>query len=159
MVTRPTGKGGIFGDFARLLEQLPHYAEREELIILKGHLLVEELLRAYVDTRLPNASAFHHRQFSFCRCVMIAKALTVPSNASWVFEGATKLNSLRNDIAHNLDPNEYSTHMADFLSWIEGHEADPTVRVSERGEARLYLAVTHLFHSLSDMANRAANAR
>lgn len=73
---RNAGSRGAFGDLASLVRHLPNYQEPATLILLKGHLLVEELLRGYVDRKLPNPSAFKHDQFLFAKILVLCRALS-----------------------------------------------------------------------------------
>ena len=93
----------MFGDMASLVKHLPHYEEPATLILLKGHLLVEELLRGYIDGKLPNPSAFKHDQFLFAKVLMLCRALTPLKVKSWAFDAAKMLNDVRNEVAHELE--------------------------------------------------------
>jgi hypothetical protein len=145
----PAGTEGFIADWLRLIEHLPNYRESDVLVLLKGHLLIEELLRSYINRKFPNPKAFDHEQFTFAQCLTVCEAATAEATNSWVFEAARKLNRLRNDVAHNLEPQKLSNHLLDFVSWVEAHESNPVGPPSERGQARMYMAITELFHSLS----------
>lgn len=106
-----SGSRGMFGDMASLLKHLPHYQEPTALILHRGHLLVEELLRGYIDRKLPNPSAFKHDQFLFAKVLMLCRALTPPKVESWAFDAAKKLNDVRNEVAHELDRQRCKTSL------------------------------------------------
>ena len=139
----------MFGDMASLLNHLPHYQEPAELILLKGHLLIEELLRGYIDRKLPNPSAFKHDQFLFAKVLMICRALTPPKASSWAFDAAKKLNDVRNKVAHELDSPEVQGELEKFISLVEQHSKNSVFPPKERGEARLYMAITDLHNELA----------
>lgn len=139
---------GVFGDMASLLEHLPHYQEPAALILLKGHLLIEELLRGYIDRKLPNAAEFKHEQFLFAKVLMLCRALTPPKVKSWAFDAAKKLNEARNEVAHELDSPEAKTKLESFISIVEQHAKNSVFPPKERNEARLYMAITDLHSEL-----------
>lgn len=140
---------GVFGDMARLVEHLPHYQDSAILILLKGHLLVEEMLRGYIDRKLSNPAAFKHEQFLFAKVLMFSRSLTSPKVKSWTFDAAEKLNTVRNEAAHELDPTKLRTKLEAFTSFVEQHSRDSVFPPKDRSEARLYMAVTDLYNELS----------
>jgi hypothetical protein len=147
---------GIFGDMARLLDHLPHYQDSTELILLKGHLLVEELLRNYIDRKLPNPDQFKHDQFSFSKILMLCRALTPTKVRSWSFDAAKKLNAVRNKVAHELDSPDVRSNLDCFISLVEQHAMDSIFPPKERNEARLYMAITDLHHEVTHILHTEA---
>lgn len=144
---------GVFGDMASLIKNLPHHQESTALILLKGHLLVEELLRGYIDRKLPNPSAFKHDQFLFAKLLMLCRALTSPKIKSWAFDAAKKLNDVRNKVAHELDSPKLKNMLESFISLVEPHAKDSVFPPQERGEARLYMAISDLHSELLRVLN------
>jgi hypothetical protein len=74
------------------------------LLILKLHLLVEEQIRAFVDERLANCGAISDADLDCHQAICLAEALSTEDIHANVWEAARKLNGLRNQIAHNLEP-------------------------------------------------------
>ena len=74
------------------------------LLILKLHLLVEEQVRAFVDERLPNSAALEDAKLECHQAICLAEALSAEDIHAKVWEAARKLNTLRNHIAHTLEP-------------------------------------------------------
>lgn len=138
---------------ASLLKHLPHYQEPIVLILLKGHLLVEELLRGYINRKLPNPTAFKHDQFLFSKILMLCRALTPLKVKPWAFDAAKKLNEARNEVAHELDSPEMQRKIDSFISLVELHAKDSVFPPKERDEARLYMAITDLHHELVRVLN------
>lgn len=145
---RNAASRGVFGDLASLVRHLPHYQEPATLILLKGHLLVEELLRGYIDRRLPNPSAFKHDQFLFAKILLLCRALSPPKMKTWAFDAAKKLNDIRNEIAHELEPEELQGKLEDLVKFVEQHASDSVFPPKDRGEARLYMAISDLHNEL-----------
>lgn len=146
--SRNAASRGVFGDMASLLRHLPHYQEPATLILLKSHLLVEELLRGYIDRKLPNPSAFKHDQFLFAKILMLCCALSPPKMKSWAFDAAKKLNDVRNEIAHELESEELPGKRESFVKLVEQHSKGSVFPPDERGEARLYMAIADLHNEL-----------
>lgn len=143
------GSGGVFGDMASLLKHLPHYEDHTELIILKGHLLIEELLRGYIDRKLPCPAEFKHNQFLFAKVLILCRALNPPKEKSWAFDAAKKLNDVRNEVAHELNSPETQSKLEIFISYVERHAKDSAFLPQERNEARLYMAIVDLHSELA----------
>lgn len=142
--TKNAATRGIFGDMANLHKHLPHYQEPATLILLKGHLLIEEQLRGYIDRKLPNPGAFKHDQFLFAKVLMLCRALTPPKEKSWAFDAAKKLNDVRNEVAHELESPELQGKQEGFVSLVEQHAKNSVFPPKDRGEARLNMAISDL---------------
>jgi hypothetical protein len=145
---RNVGSRGIFGDMASLIKHLPHYQEPSTLIILKGHLLVEELLRGYIDRKLPNPTAFKHDQFLFAKVLMLCRSLSSKKMKSWSFDAAKILNDLRNKISHELEPEDLQGTLEKFVNVVEQHSKATVFSANKRKETRLYMAISNLHNEL-----------
>ena len=84
--------------FKRFLSLLPHGKERE-LVILKGHLLIEEQLRQLIDERVQNPKALNERRIDFSHCVSLAKAFFPEGHDPALWKSLEELNTLRNLLA------------------------------------------------------------
>ena len=100
------------------------------MIILKGHLLLEgELFRLIAkNVKYPDAIAIHGA--SFHTLLTFAKALKYENDFDWLWKSIDKLNSIRNDLAHKLEPKQLSQKLNDFFSLI-----DPDLLHMDRGGA------------------------
>lgn len=145
---------GTFGDFARLLEHLPDYHEPTILMLLKGHLLIEELLRTYIERSVPNPRELRQRDLTFAKCLMLSRAFTAPEKESWTFDAAKQLDSVRNEIAHELTSDKLQKKLETFIGIVECHSTDSVFPPLERGEARLHMAISELYHELSNLLCR-----
>jgi hypothetical protein len=142
------GSRGVFGDMASLVKHLPHYQAPATLILLKGHLLVEELLRGNIDRRLPNPSSFEHNRFSFAQALILCRALASPKLKSWGFDAAEKLNNVRNEVAHELESSDLKRKLEIFVELVEQNSKGSVFPTKERGESRLYVAIADLHNEL-----------
>jgi len=94
---------------AALERHRAHFPSDTELSlqVLKGHLLIEELVRELVDARLADPKALEGESGTSFNChqmICLAEALT--SNAKelpWTWKATKKLNAMRNKLAHRLD--------------------------------------------------------
>lgn len=145
------GSRSVFCDITSLPKRLPHYQEPVALILLKGHSLIEELLRGYINDKLPNHAVFKHGQFPFSKVLMLCAALTPPMAESWGFEAAIKLNRARNVIVHKFDSSKLLSELEYFTSFVEQFAKDSVFPPKERNEARLCMAITDLHEELTNV--------
>jgi len=83
-----------------------------ELLLLKGHLLLEEALFSAVRAKCPNPAYFEKADLGFYKLLLIARALyPAPTDDEkymktfeMFWDGAEALNNLRNKFAHSLEP-------------------------------------------------------
>lgn len=90
--------------------------ENIDLIILKGHIIIEHLLNCYLESisQVDNTD-FSKENFSFGEKVKIAKHFgQLGSKDDNLINGLFLLNKLRNSIAHSLTINK--TYLNDFFS-------------------------------------------
>jgi hypothetical protein len=99
-------------------------SEELTLIILKGHLLVEEQMNKFIDASLSDAGeAFRKCKFPFGGRLEFAKRLLVPkaefpsadATFSGVWRGVAELNDLRTKIAHNPEVPDLDSLCAAFV--------------------------------------------
>ena len=105
--------------FKRMLMHIPGNADIE-LIILKGHLLLEEQLRAIVTKRIRGHKLLelNNTHWQFYHIVRLAEALCHDEVEDILWKCIKKLNTIRNDMAHNLESKGLSDKIDDFnKSW------------------------------------------
>lgn len=93
--------------FKRFLSELPH-GKDTELVLLKGHILIEEQVRLLIDRRLRYPSALHepNTQLECHQAIQLARAFFPPGHNPEMWQAISKLNKMRNDIAHNILPRD-----------------------------------------------------
>ena len=104
--------------FKKFLETLPH-GKDVELVLLKGHLLIEEQIRLLVHRRLrnPDVLAEANSRLETHQAIQLARAFFPSDHMPEFWLAALKLNKLRNDIAHNLWS---ETTLADKVdAWVQ----------------------------------------
>ena len=85
------------------------------LVILKGHLIAEELLNAIVSRHFPNPKYLIEARLKFSQLVKIARGLSPEFEESQVWVSLSRLNALRNALAHNLRPSDISKKIQELV--------------------------------------------
>ena len=71
-----------------------------ELLVLKGHNLIENAINRYIETIVIRPDEFYKQNLSFSQKIAIMKFMTVIHLK--IFEMLTLFNKLRNELSHNL---------------------------------------------------------
>ena len=88
-----------------------------EFLLLKGHLLLEEQLRHFIDGCMHNPEFLIDARLTFYQLVRLTEAI-VGGNEIW--STLEKLNALRNKLAHNAEPPDLDKDVDFFLAiWAE----------------------------------------
>ena len=136
------------GAFRNFLLMLPR-GKDHELTLLKGHLLIEEQVRALIDRRLKNPSTLKeaNSQLSAHQAIQLARAFFQPDHQLRVWTSIQKLNKLRNDIAHNLWTK--STLADKVEAWVL--EAPVLLQSIEDPQVRFEMTLWALFEAISGL--------
>jgi len=87
------------------------------LIVLKGHLLLEQRVREFIGERMLSPKALDSARLSFFQLVCLAEALTFPNeDPKRMWDFLRKLNSLRNQLAHDLVPIGIEERVQEIIS-------------------------------------------
>ena len=115
----------------RVMKHLPQDGELS-LIVLKDHLLVEELLFILVQSAVKYPEAINSANLSFYNLASIAKALFYEGRLGPVWDAIFELNTLRNTLAHNLEPPDLEKKLRRFgQAGSGGHAEAGNLVVSE----------------------------
>jgi hypothetical protein len=74
----------------------------ELTVILKAHLISEELLRRIVRLYVPHSDYLEGARLSYSQWLLLARALAPNMANIWLWDALTELNGIRNQLAHNL---------------------------------------------------------
>lgn len=89
-----------------------------DLVILKGHLLIEEQVKEIVREKLSNPGALNIDRMTCHQAICLAQAL-LPIGYKKEFWSATKkFNELRNNIAHKLTQEEREAKTNKFIACV-----------------------------------------
>ena len=93
--------------FRRFLDFFPHNQDLT-LVILKGHLLIEEQITQIIAERVKRPDVLETQngqpRISFYLATYIAEAFFSIEREPWLWEAIRKLNKVRNAIGHNVEP-------------------------------------------------------
>jgi hypothetical protein len=109
----------IFGVFDNFRQHLPIGGDFT-MMILKGHLLIEEQINLLLEARIPKSSVLKDAGFTFNQKIRLAEAVVEEtySDDIWLWPAIHKLNKLRNDIAHNLSKPGIPDRIVDFVKRV-----------------------------------------
>lgn len=121
---------------SRYFHKLPH-GQDITLVILKGHLLVEEQINEVINAKLINSDALKPSRLEFFQRICLAEAL-YPSDVNPIlWKAVIKLNKIRNDIAHNLTPTGLDNRLKDFVKFFPSGMDEDTDCIQDRFEKSL----------------------
>jgi len=90
------------------------------LIVLKGHLLIEEEINSLLAQELKDSDSLFKARPSFSIKIAILRAVFGKKRASQLnINAIDKLNTLRNDMAHNLSSSKLDKKLEAFINSME----------------------------------------
>lgn len=106
-------------ELERLLGYLKPASNDPTHLVLKAHLLAEEVLYRFVEGKTNRPEALREARLGFAQLVALSRALHLYSNEDWWgWSALKKLNSLRNLLAHNLEPKDLQDKVVDFSVFV-----------------------------------------
>ena len=107
-VRHPPEKLDISTKHFALAEKHLHDDLDESTLILKTHLLLEELLRDFCESSVSNPKYFRDARLTFKQVLLLVRSMApVQSHPSeWVWGSIGHLNTMRNLMAHAIEPDE-----------------------------------------------------
>ncbi|NRS90896.1 hypothetical protein HNQ02_003847 [Flavobacterium sp. 7E] len=90
--------------------------DKESLVILKGHLLIEESLNFIIENFVHHSDFMNKAKLTFYQKLNIARSMSVSEqeNSMWLL--IEKINTLRNDFAHRLESDKRESKIQVILS-------------------------------------------
>lgn len=114
-------------DLEKFIEHFPEKSDRI-LQLLKGHLLLEELLREILEIQLPHPDALNGNKGTNFNChqvICLVEAITPQSQVMpWIWVAAKKLNNIRNDLAHKLSPDGLDNKILDLINYANSESPE-----------------------------------
>jgi hypothetical protein len=116
-----------------------HMPETDDhaLIVLKGHLLVEKALFDLIHWALPHPQYLDHIRLGFQTLTHVVRAAVPHRSDDVCWELILKLNSIRNDFAHNLEPPKLQNHLAELFKIDEQIQPSPGMPLDKKSERSL----------------------
>lgn len=88
-------------------------------LVLKAHLLAEEVLYRFIESQTQRPSSLSEARLGFTQLVALCKAFHRGSKEDWWgWAALKKLNSLRNLLAHNLEPKDLRDRIVEFSVFV-----------------------------------------
>lgn len=103
--------------FNKFLQKFPH-GKDQDLVILKGHLLIEEQVRLIIDQRLGNPSALTDAHLDCHGAICLAQSFFPVGHNIDFWKSLKKLNKIRNDIAHKMESPGLKDKIEDFVKSV-----------------------------------------
>lgn len=108
-------------------------------LVLKAHLLIEEVLFRFIESQAHRPGSLSEARLGFAQLIALCKSFHRYSKEDWWGWAAhKKLNSLRNLLAHNLEPKDLRDRIVDFSVFVA--EAIGATKDSEIGKEYELLA-------------------
>ncbi|MNR32234.1 hypothetical protein D3C85_1497990 [compost metagenome] len=104
-----------------------------ELTLLKGHLLIEEILTAVIMNGVKRPKHLDFARMQFHQKMKLARAVFPGEDPDWIWVALKSLNDARNKLAHGLDQAATATAVKKLIDYVLNF--DPiSGEVLERGE-------------------------
>ena len=101
----------------RFLDKMaPVRHDNEIVVLLTGHLLVEELLVAAVEKHIPRPDKLPCKGFH--DYLSMARAIGRPELSDELLDAVDALNRLRNQLVHNLEEKKYEERRREFMARV-----------------------------------------
>jgi hypothetical protein len=103
----------------RVVRLLKPNATDPTYLVLKAHLLAEEVLYSFIESKSAHPQCIRGVRLSLNQLVPICRALHHFGDKEWWgWVALKKLNSLRNRLAHNLEPKDITDYIVDFSIYV-----------------------------------------
>jgi hypothetical protein len=104
-------------------------------LVLRGHLVLEELLFAAVEAHCQQPKHLTKARLRFPQLVLLLRALEkIPVLPEEYWEALLELNALRNSLAHKLEPKDLESRISSFAARLA--DANPPEGVPKPGTSR-----------------------
>ncbi len=84
------------------LEEHLRYVDESALVILKGHLVIEEALNEIIRTFVFHSEQLEGARISYAQKVALARSMSLDEHNNEMWQLVLAVNSLRNELAHAL---------------------------------------------------------
>lgn len=106
-------------DLQRLIRYLKPATDDPTYLVLKAHLLEEEVLYRFIESLAHRPSSLGDARLGFAQLVALSRSFHRYSKEDWWgWVALKKLNSLRNLLAHNLEPKDLKEKIVEFSVFV-----------------------------------------
>lgn len=131
-----------------LAAHLPSDDADDVLIVLKGLLLIESLVQAFVRRRVLNPDAIDAVRLNSSLMICLGEALCLPGeDPKWLWTRVRELNALRNKLAHKLTTDGMQERIDAFVREVD--------RTQNLARPTLAGAISRLYGMLKGLSDHA----
>jgi len=123
-----------------------------EVPLLKGHLLIEEVLDKIIIKNAHNPKYVEKARLRFYDKIFLARAFSKLEKDKWLWESIKALNEARNSLGHNLDRRAIKEKINNFIGLVEPSKNLTPDLITERF-TRLHWAISYVYIALAAHAN------
>lgn len=143
---------GFVGKHQRLVDK--HFPDEMDIesLVLKAHLMLEQILRDYCSRSVPHPEHLKEARLTFKQIALLSRSLDPnASSVDSLWPAVTGLNRLRNAMAHELAPSESSLTSSQraIIAAVDAH--DGSSGQHDLSEAIGYLCGTLSVHLHFDL--------
>ena len=145
-------------DLRRFLNMVPNHGY-VELVVLKAHLMIEELMWKLLELPLKKPNAINKKEFDFSHCLSLVEAIYWHEKTDWLWKAIRQINGIRNSLAHNVDTvnDEKLTHRFDALDKLIAENSGVPMPNKDPSVQRLHWRLASLYSVLSRFYNNQLN--
>lgn len=107
------------------------------LIVLKGHLLIEEMLIDIRDKLLPHAEYLDSVNINFNQLLHVIRSAIESKYDHKSWDLIVEFNRLRNKLVHNLEPPELKSLLSQLFNVYSQTQPSDEVQIDKDGETEL----------------------
>jgi len=144
----------VSDDIQLFNDHMPPLGSDEALMVLKGHLLVEQLLRAFC-TKHVFVDVDEPPRVQFFTLYWAARAACYDESIGWAWRAANQLNSIRNDLAHQLTPKAHERKVEALIDVVFEHRPmfKSLLKADQPRGNRVALAIFGIYDEISRALN------
>lgn len=141
--------------YFEFLEHLPAATQDKSLVAIKGHLLLEIVLREYIYERVIYPDRLRNKNIAFSNLIDFASALEDHNNIQWIWQALRYANKIRNQLAHSLSPDKLDQLEVDFIEYVTKNDGFLQVETTEELKfEKLTLAYFQLYDVVLSSINK-----
>jgi hypothetical protein len=107
------------------------------LIVLKGHLLIEEMLIDIRDKLLPHAEYLDSVNISFNQLLHVIRSAIESKHDHKSWDLIIEFNKLRNKLIHNLEPPKLKILLTQLFNLYSQTQPSDEIHIDKSGEVKL----------------------
>jgi hypothetical protein len=119
-----------------------------EILVLRGHLLIESELRGLILAKLQRPTTLDLDNMRFSTAMRTAEALYGDAVVDWIWEAVKQLNTIRNSLAHHLTDDTLMPRIKRFIESFKKRDAGTFEYVNNTIPEQLAYCLAHLHTEL-----------